>query len=786
MYIRRPLVWVCVCCILLFGIYRLLCGEQDDRRYYIFQNLLGEQGKDACARGTVDHIERKKSSFYLYLRKVSVVLSGTDTHPYSLSQLLVCIPKEPDLQPGYQIQLEGRLMDFSKASNPGQFDSRNYYREKNLYYQMLAETVQVTDKTANPLKTSLKKLRERLEHSISRCLPEQEAGIVSAMLLGEKSQLDQEIRHLYQKNGIGHLLAISGLHVTVFCMAVYRLLLAFRLSRKIAVPVSFFILYCYGALTGFGVSTSRAVIMMVLYLLTELFHCSYDMLSALAFSALVILVQKPFAVTSCSFLLSYGAMIGIALVFPALRRIFYGDERQQRERKRKQQRKEKECRASGGFYLGKFWIMQLCEALQLNLLMNISIQISMIPVILYFYYEIPLYGVLLNLLVLPLAPVLILLSALGSLLGLFVLPVAQFLFGGVWGILNLYDLLCRLFAKFPCAVVLTGRPALFFVLCYYILTGIGILCAYKKDIRKNQSLVIWGMAVILILLPLPSEYFSMAFLDVGQGDAIFFRTPGGKTFLVDGGSSSQSQVGMYCILPYLKYYGIGHIDYMIMTHADEDHISGQMELLEQSGSSGVRIRRLLLPEPEAEKRKDHAYQGLMKLANDCGTPVQYLYAGEYLQTEQLQIQCIHPVKNFVCESANAYSTTLSIYWGETSFLLCGDLEGEGEKAVLQWFQNSSDGEPVPYDVLKTAHHGSKNSTSMEFLEKIKPGAAIISCGKNNRYGHPHAELLSRLEQFCSKIVRTDHEGAVTIVSDGQKVHIKTYHPVKISSKRNLS
>lgn len=786
MYIRRPLVWVCLSCILLFGIYRLCWGEQDDRRYYIFQNMLGEQGKDACVRGTVDHIERKKSSCYLYLRKVLVVLSGTDTHTYSLSELLVSLPKEPDLQPGYQIRLEGRLMDFSRASNPGQFDSKNYYREKNIYYQMQAKTVQVTDHTADPLKTLLKKLREQLELVIGQCLPEQEAGIVSAMLLGEKSRLDQETRNLYQKNGIGHLLAISGLHVTVFCMAVYRLLLACYLPRGAAVPIAFFVLYCYGALTGFGVSTSRAVIMMVLYLLAELIHRSYDMLSALAFSALVILVQKPFAVTSCSFLLSYGAILGIALVFPALRRIFYGDEKQQRERRRTIQRAEKECRADGGLHLGKLWIMQLCEALQMNLLLSISIQISIVPVILYFYYEIPLYGVLLNLLVLPLAPVLILLSALGSLSGLFFLPAARFLFGGVWGILNLYELLCRMFSQLPCAVVLTGRPALFLLVLYYILAGAGILFAYQNNIRKKQALILWGIAAMSVLLPLPSGYFSMTFLDVGQGDAIFFRTPGGKNFLVDGGSSSQSQVGIYCILPYLKYYGIGHIDYMIMTHADEDHISGQRELLKQSGSGGVRIRRLLLPEPEAEKREDRAYQGLIKLADDCDTPVQYLHAGEYLQTEQLQIQCIHPVKDFACESANAYSTTLSICWNETGFLLCGDLEGEGEEAVIRWFQNSPEESLMQYDILKVAHHGSKNSTSTEFLEKVRPGAAIISCGKHNRYGHPHGELLSRLEQFCLQIARTDEEGAVTVFSDGRKVTVKTYRSAKISTKRNLS
>ena len=266
---------------------------------------------------------------------------------------------------------------------------------------------------------------------------------------------------------------------------------------------------------------------------------------------------------------------------------------------------------------------------------------------------------------------------------------------------------------------------------------------------------------------------NITFLDTGQGDAIFIQDNNGTVYLVDGGSSNVDKTGLYRIIPFLKYNGIKEIGYMVMTHPDEDHISGLREIIGQSGS-GIKVNNLLVPGP-APECKDEAYYGIVKLALQNNINTSYIKTGDTISDNRgFNIKCLNPQPGFNAETANAYSVVLSITYGSTSFLLTGDIEGNGEKALLEKL-NTDKTLPGSYNVLKVAHHGSRNSSSAEFLERVSPDISIISCSKNNTYGHPHKELADRLYNAGSRWLATKDAGAITVLSDGNKITIQTFN-----------
>lgn len=769
MPIRRPCVWLCTLFILWLCGVRMLKGEDAVKKLYPYDSLLQDGQISATVCGVFYRAEPAGTSSYrLYLRKATLYVEGQN--PTEFSHFLVYLDTMPEYLPGYRLRISGQLSDFSAAANPGQFDAKAYYREQMLFYCLFGEQSEILSAEKQPLQSFLYQLQQSLSASIDTGLPRKEAGIMKAVLLGEKSQLDSDVKQLYQKNGIGHLLAISGLHITILCMGLYRFLLWCRLPRPAAVPFSLFFLYCYGVLTGFGISTCRAIIMMVLFLLAELLQKSYDLPSALAVSALVTLLGKPYALTSCSFLLSYMAVLGIALVLPVLQECIWGDADARRERRRKKRRRNRELKAASGWRRLNYYHYIAGEAVLELLHASAAIQLATLPVVLYFFYEVPLNGIILNILVLPFVSLLIFLGVLATAAGFLSPLLSRFFFGGVYGILQAYEWLCHAADRLPAHTVILGRPAMLQLVVYAVLL---LFTVYARQYRTAtvKTLIVWAFAVIFLIFPKPHPDMMVTFLDVGQGDGIFMQSPTGTTCLIDGGSTSEKEIGTYRLLPFLKSQGVARLDYMVMTHADEDHISGQLELLAQAGKSGgVAIHCLLLPEPAASQRAESGYQKMLRAAALAKVPVRYIHAGDVLREESLTLRCIHPPKEYETDSANAYSTTLAVSYGKTKLLLCGDLEGDGEERVMEILRR----EQTKFDILKVSHHGSKYSTDVDFLKQAAPELAIISCGKNNRYGHPHKELLERLENAGVPFLQTPYTGAITLYINGFTYRVQSF------------
>jgi len=735
-----------------------------DNRYYCMDSCL-EHFSNAALTGTLDHIEPKTNSSYFYLKDVSVQL-GKETNQFYFSDFLVIVKNNRKDSTaanhlpvsGNSIQASGTVYSFTSPSNPGQFDEKAYYKEKNIFYQMAAVDWSVLDSRTNFINQSLYHLRDSLKEVYEVCMAQKEAGIVSAMLLGDKTLLDADMKSLYQVNGIGHILAISGLHITIFCTLCYQLLSILCLPRPIPFVVTFFLLAAYGTMTGFGISTSRAVIMMLLGLFAAEVGRSYEPLTAAAVSAVFILLQKPYALFSCSFLLSYSAVLGVFLTYPALRASLPDRFFQRAGRKKRGQ--ESLIKKSLLFLWGK---------LMSSLLVSFSIQITTLPVLLYFFYEIPTYGIFLNVLVLPLVSVVVACSMLGGILGLFLLPLAGVPLFCVTQILRFYESLCHLFLKLPEPVQIFGRPSLGQAGIYYLLLAVLVWIGSHKESGRKITVWLLCFAIAILLYRRPVSGLQFTMLDVGQGDGLFLQTESGRTILIDGGSTDVSKVGTYRIIPYLKYYGIRRIDYMIMSHSDEDHISGQRELLENL-QSGIKTGCYLMPYLPRESQNE-SYRKMQETVMKAGVPIHFLNTGDSIWMGGVKLFCLHPDKDFKNDSPNACSATLSLNYGSFRMLLTGDLEKEGEDEVTKRLLKRNETECT---ILKTAHHGSKNSTGDVFLSVIRPKAALISCGKKNRYGHPHKELLERLRSARTGIYRTDESGAVQVHTDGEHFSIRCY------------
>jgi len=414
--------------------------------------------------------------------------------------------------------------------------------------------------------------------------------------------------------------------------------------------------------------------------------------------------------------------------------------------------------------------------------------------------------------VVPLMTILLLCGLLSGVCGLFVPWLGYFFAGGAGGILWIYEALCRWAEKLPGSLLLIGKPEGWQVMLYYTLLAVCLYVWYGRGRKERQSVILLGLLILpLCLLPVSGEPFEAAFLDVGQGDGIVLREQSGAVLLMDGGSTSVQKVGEKRLIPYLKSQGIRVIDCAFVSHTDSDHMSGIKEILTAMpvysayrenvlGYTGTPvIKRLVLPEwgvydmenaesaddKSVESRlageMDEAYVELLKLAKEKQVEVSYMGAGDRMTVgKELVLSCLAPEKGVIYDNKNAASMVLQASYGEFDLLLTGDMEKEGEIRLLEsdlWNRESGEsGETgtVSVEVLKVAHHGSYTASSEEFISVLQPRISVISCGKNNRYGHPHIETLETLYGANSRVYRTDESGCVTVKVGKERIAVEEF------------
>ncbi len=787
--VKRPLLAVCAFLVAVAWL-RLMSGGYDSPPDGTLSLRQLEQGAALCVVGQVCKKEEQK----IWLQSVSVeAISNKDQigQNQTKQEKIICEFTAEDaadeISLGVWVMVSGEFMAFSEPSNPGEFDAFSYYRSLGVGGQLKKVVLLGKNGDRWTIREAMYRLRQRLHERLYSVFPEREASVMAALLLGEKSDTDKELKNLYKRCGILHILSISSLHITIIGMSLYKTLRRTGLSVAPCAVAGAVLLLLYGFLTGFSVSACRAIGMYLIRMLGEICGRTYDMLTAVGILAAAMVLYRPFYLENTGFLLSFSAVLGIGALYPAMagKRIhvqprYYGEARL------------------------RLWLRKTLEALRMNALSSLAATLATLPVQLWFFYEAPVLAVVINLLVLPfMKPMLI--------AGLFSL-IPGFGTAGILdrGILLWYETLCGLFDGLPFGSWNPGRPQPWQMLIYYMaLGGIVLLGRGRKrsEGKSNEgksvggrvsggkvsgrirrvSVGVWQailtVAAVAIFFIHPADRNQIIFLDVGQGDCCLIRTETGHNYLFDCGSSSRRKVGEYVLLPTLKFYGITSLDGVFVSHPDVDHMNGIQELLELAADNHLTIKSLVLPAVEQSARQVQFGELLEAVDEKSGgqkttqtTRVVWVSAGDAWESGSVRFLCLHPERESGTMNENAYSECFYVDFGDFTLLLTGDVEGSGEEALLAELQRRGIGQ---LDLLKTAHHGSRNSTTEEFLQQLHPGTAIISCGSNNRYGHPHAELLNRLESAGVQWICTKDYGAITVEMDkGGGVKMRGYRAEK--------
>ncbi len=679
---------------------------------------------------------------------------------YDLAENLICdVDAASEFPLGSWVTLRGVFHPFSSASNPGEFDGEVYYKTLGIGGKLKKTFVLTRGEGVWPVREWLYQMKTLCKKRLYDVFSEKDAAVMSALLLGDKNDLDHGMKDLYKKSGILHIFSISSLHITIIGMGLYQLLRKGGIPVLPAAAAGGILLVMYGCMTGFGVSASRAIGMYLLRMLGKVLGRTYDMLTALGVMAAVMTAGNIYLLLNGGFLLSFTSVLGIGVVYPAL---FSEKAHPMGDRMGMSK-----IRRTGIKWSGKF-----LDSLRQSAIASLSITLTTLPVQLWLYYEIPVYSVFLNLLVIPLLKPLMVTGILT------LVPGMGFLAGMDGLILRLYEFLCECFARLSFRTWNPGCPAIWQIVVYYILlSGVVAIRYRQKEMKKYQKggkgVSVSVLCLLVVVMGIrPSAADSVTFLDVGQGDGIVVRTASGQTYLFDCGSSSRSNVGKYVLMPYLKYHGIHTIDAVFVSHPDKDHVNGVLELLSLGAENGILVRQLVLPAIEEEEREEQLgelRQAAAKASVLQGRflAVNYLSAGEAWECGSAAFLCLHPEAGFVSESSNGYSECVYVEFRgkrgrdceKWTLLLTGDVEGRGESELLEELEERGIGNIT---VLKAAHHGSRNSSSEALLSQTAPKLTVISCGRNNSYGHPHRELLERLEQIDTYIVQTAQLGALTV------------------------
>ena len=656
------------------------------------------------------------------------------------TRMIAYINDEKEYYPDDLVEIQGKLEEIEGRTNPGAFDMESYWRGRGVTCRIKVSSIDVL-KNSYSIRKALYIFREKLAKEIDHIYQTEDASVIKTMLLGDSSDLATGTRMLYQRSGIAHILAISGLHVALIAGFIKKVLKKLRVHRKAASLVLIPILICYGFMTGFSSATLRAVIMISLMEAAFLVGRYPDMPTSMIEALLIIALINPYSVFTSGTLMSFSAALGIMCADIMYRKLDMDKKKSSSERR-----------------------TYIRRSLAYSLLMSVSINVWMTPLVMNSYYEIPLFSMLLNFAVVPLLSVVIISAVLAILFSFAGLDV-HFIVSIGHAVLSIYSYLCRLFLAIPGSTVITGHIEVWQMIIIYVIVGclVVIFCSDRlPDFRKKSKMFIYYIAVCLGMI-LSSVYVvriinvtsnETVFLDVGQGDGSIIHEYDAKEalfkarcYIIDCGSSSTDNVGQYTLIPALKYYAVSEVDCVFISHTDSDHINGITYLLENAGLYGIKVNHIAVA-------ADTSLDG--KLPADCVSDVLRLNRGDVINEN---FEVLYPSGDEAIEhDGNDFSLVLRYHGRMMDIIYTGDIGSDMEPYIT--VADKSETHSSHKIILKCAHHGSKYSSSEDFLEYYDPDITIISCGRNNIYGHPSEQTLARLRHTGTTIYRTDQAGAI--------------------------
>lgn len=670
--------------------------------------------------------------------------------------------------PGKKVRFPAKLRSFSNFNNPGQY---NY--ELAMRLRGISCAASVSDgrrivlmgegRLGFPL-DHLEKARRPIRRLFQETLSPRNGALLQALILGERPGIGQEVRETFNRAGLGHVLAVSGLHIGLvawlaFAIARVLLSLSYTLTlttdiRKAAAIVTIFPVVVYTCLAGFHVSSQRAMIMVLAYLFSIIMGREKEVWSTFSVAALVVLAVNPSALFTIPFQLSFCAVIGILWLSPVLYKKMPKSEKGSGVRKAILQ-------PFYAYFVGLFVV-------------TLSAVIFLLPITGFYFHRISLVSIPANLTVVPI-------------LGLWVIPMgllaamvqpipflADFFMGLSACGLDMMMSVIHFWGRFSWSALWVVTPSLMEGLLFY--SFLFVIFFIKLGTWKRI-----GLFLILLLFAADVSYWiyrtrfnpslTVTYLDVGQGNAALIQFPGKERMLIDGGGFHRDtfDVGGMVVAPFLFWSKIRRVDYLVLTHPQSDHMNGLHFI-----ASNFKPKEFWHNGDRVESR---SFLELMKILDDKKinklTPADW--QGER-DISGVRVEWLHPLSDRQEPppsqkepDLNDNSVVLKLTYRGKSFLFPGDLENAGEELVI-----SNTGPRLQSDILLAPHHGGRRSSSKSFLERVKPEICVISSGRGNPFSLPHPETLQRLEDAGCRTIRIDQMGAVQITVGPNRFKIRSY------------
>lgn len=630
------------------------------------------------------------------------------------------------LKPGMTCLFSGKLIRPQNNQNPGTFDYAQYLKRQNIHWIFqIDKRHRCTDKTVT-IVDKIKQYRQKGLQAVEKHFPQGSVGVAQALIFGEQDDIDEETLDAYQQLGLIHVLVVSGLHVGIVFSILYYLLLRLGMIRENVYFLLLMVLPVYVLLTGAAPSVMRAAVMAGALTCGMLWKEKIHPVDSISYAFLLLLFYNPYLLYHVGFQLSF--LISFAFIVSS-----------------------------------HLISTHFTHSISRLVAYSIVADLVSIPLIMYYFHHIPSMSVIVNVWFVPLFSAVILpLSYVSFVTAIVFPPVAKLLiFLYDWLIQWIHTVLIQT-EKLPFSTIATGETSLVFTLLLFMSIFYFFIQIEKQEKLRFSSLKHLVPCMLLIVVHFSYPYFNpygeVTVIDVGQGDSILIEFPYRKAvYLIDTGGRIQFgekepwqvrkktfDVGKDIIVPVLKAKGIRKLDKVILTHGDEDHVGGMKGIL-----ASVHVKEVVYGKNskyEANERElfSELYKQNVKLT--------FVSEGVKWKEGKCTFHVLGPVGNE--QNINDRSIILYTSLGKVRWLFMGDAEKDSEEKLVKRYPN------LDADVLKVGHHGSKTSTTNELLQTVNPKVALISVGRNNSYGHPHAEVIARLKERKVKIYRTDRTGAI--------------------------
>ncbi len=678
--------------------------------------------------------EMVKSGYNVYIKFKKISFKGREKSLVGNLKLFVSKTESeiPEILPGDQILVSAQLTEKGRFSNPFSRVERT----------LMIKGIHRTGKVKSPLLIKIlkrgsvwnikrfpSKLKLYIYNRINESLKGEEGNFLKGALIGERNEIDESVIENFQKTGIYHILAISGLHIGIITLVLLRFLKLLRITERKSYLIIIVILVFYVFLVEGRPPIFRASVIVILLLFSKLIWRDHYFLNAVSLSALIILIINPHSVIEPGFLLTYSAVLFIAIYFDNIyRRLPFPN--------------------FGLKFLNKIYA-DICSLFS----MSLSATLGTLPIVAFYFNRIVFSSLLFNLIVIPLFIALVYISIpwliilafstkLASILSIFVkVPIS----------------LIILISKIDIPPILSFRiPTPHFLTVLLYLFSLALIPFTKKILRLLLTITFLISLIIICIYPFPSysKNLRISFIDIGPGESILVEFPGKEKMLIDGGGGmGDYDVGEHILSPFLWSRGIKKIDYLVLSHAHPDHIGGLFSVVKNFEIGEVWVSTF----PE----KDESFKRFAKLA---GPKLEIITSGFKKEIGGVRLEVLHPERKRVETVSNDDSMVVRISFGSFSFLFPGDIGVSSEREIIERRFNLSS------FVLKSPHHGSKSSSSEDFLREVEPRIVVITQGTHPEL--PNREIVKRYLKQGIHIFRTQRDGMIEFITDGKKIEWK--------------